>query len=76
MGMISSEMVVTSSDRRGRPRQAQQGNREWATVIQAVGSYGYVILLYIIVAGQNHLSSWYENSLFPPDWTIAVTKNG
>jgi hypothetical protein len=76
MGMISSEMVVTSSDRTGRPRQAQQGNREWATVIQAVGSYGYVIPPYIIVAGQNHLSSWYENSPFPPDWTIAVTKNG
>lgn len=76
MGMISSEMVVTTSDRRGRPRQAQQGNREWVTVIQAVGSYGYTIPPYIIVAGQNHLSSWYEDSPIPHDWKIAVTKNG
>ncbi len=40
MGQISSEMVVTSFERRNRPRTVQQGNREWATVIQGVGSYG------------------------------------
>lgn len=76
MGQISSEMVVTTSDRRGRPRAAQQGNREWVTVIQGVASYGYTIPPYIIVAGKVHLSSWYEDSPLPPDWVIAVTKNG
>ena len=76
IGQISSEMVVTTSDRRGRPRTVQQGNREWVKVIQGVGSSGYVIPPYIIFAGKTHLSSWYENSPLPKDWVIAVTENG
>ena len=41
MGLLAaSGIVITSAERRGRPRQAQQGNREWATVIQAVNSQG------------------------------------
>jgi hypothetical protein len=76
MGQISSEMVVTSSERRNKPRTVQQGNREWITVIQGIGSYGYVLPPYIIVAGKTHLSSWYENSQLPSDWVIAVTANG
>ena len=39
MGLImAAGMVITSAERKGRPRQAIQGNREWATVIQAVNS--------------------------------------
>ncbi|CAG8971612.1 hypothetical protein HYALB_00008005 [Hymenoscyphus albidus] len=76
MGQITSEMVVTSTERLSRPRTVQQGNREWATVIQGVGSYGFVVPPYIILAGKNHLSSWYENSQLPRDWVIAVTTNG
>jgi hypothetical protein len=76
MGQISSEMVVTSSDRRNRPRTTQQGNREWVTVIQGVGANGFAVPPYIIVAGKNHLSSWYEHSPLPRDWRIAVTSNG
>jgi hypothetical protein len=76
MGQISSEMVITSAERQNRPRTTQQGNREWVTVIQGVGSYGYAVPPYIIVAGKNHLSSWYENSPLPHDWVIAVTSNG
>jgi hypothetical protein len=33
MGMLSSAKVVTSSERRGKPRTKQPGNREWVTVI-------------------------------------------
>jgi hypothetical protein len=33
MGILSSVKVVTSSERRGRPRTKQPGNREWVTVI-------------------------------------------
>ena len=41
MGLISAtSMVVTNAERGGRPRTAQQGNREWATAIQAVNSQG------------------------------------
>jgi hypothetical protein len=37
---ITASMVVTSSDRRGKLKLAQPGNREWATVIQGVNSQG------------------------------------
>jgi hypothetical protein len=67
---------VTSTERRRRPKQQQQGNREWATVIQAVGAQGRVIPPYIIVAGKNHLSDWYEDNPFPADWRVTVTDNG
>jgi len=76
MGQISSEMVVTAAERRGRPRTTQQGNREWITVIQGIGSYGYVLPPFIIVAGKNHLSSWYKDTPMPADWVVAVTSNG
>ena len=76
MGQISSEMVVTKAERLGKPRTTQQGNREWVTVIQGIGSYGYILPPFIIVAGKNHLSSWYENTPMPADWVVAVTSNG
>jgi hypothetical protein len=30
----------------------------------------------VVVAGKNHLLSWYQNSGFPPNWVIGVTDNG
>ena len=30
---------------------------------------------FIIIAGKNHLISWYKNSGFPNDWVIAITEN-
>ena len=76
MGIIATGMVVTSAERRGRPRMAQPGNREWVTVIQCVNSQGWTIPPFIIVAGKYHLSSWYENSTLPKDWVIATSENG
>jgi hypothetical protein len=40
MGVISTAMVVTSSDGRAKAKKVQPGNREWATVIQGVSSQG------------------------------------
>ncbi len=76
MGVILTAMVVTSSERRGRAKSKQPGNREWATVIQGVNATGWAILLFIIVKGKHYLSSWYENSLLPKDWVIAISENG
>lgn len=67
IGQISSEMIVTAAERRGKPRTTQQGNKEWITVIQGIRSYGYVLLSFIIAAGKNHLFSWYENTPMPAD---------
>ncbi len=76
MGMISSTMVVTSSDRYGKPTLAQPGDREWVSVIQSINSRGEAIPPFIIVAGQYHLSNWYEDSALPMDWVISTTRNG
>ena len=49
MGIICSNMVVTRSDRRGRGKQLQPGNREWAIAIEYVSSDGFVLLPFLIV---------------------------
>ena len=51
MGMISSGVVVTGSERRGRPKSVQPGNREWVTVIQAINAEGWAVPPFIIGAG-------------------------
>ena len=76
MGVISTATVVTSSDGRSKAKKVQPGNREWVTVIQGVNSQGWTVPPFIVVAGKNHLASWYQNSGFPPNWVIAVTENG
>ena len=40
MGMIASGMVVTGSEKRGKPKSVQPGSREWITVIQAINAEG------------------------------------
>jgi hypothetical protein len=67
MGIISTAMVVTSSEGRAKVKKIQPGNREWVTVIQGVNSQGWNVPPFVVVAGKNHLSSWYQNSGFPPD---------
>ena len=69
-------MVVTSSDKHGKPTLAQPGDREWVSVIQSINSRGEAIPPFIIVAGQYHLSNWYEDSTLPKDWVISITHNG
>jgi hypothetical protein len=75
MGRISSQLVVTGSERRGRPKAIQPGNREWVTVIQGINAAGWAIPPFVIFAGKYHLSAWYQEDI-PRDWAIAVSKNG
>ncbi|KAM5515600.1 transposase [Fusarium oxysporum f. sp. phaseoli] len=76
MGMIESGMVVTSSERRGRPKKVQPGNREWITVIEAINAEGQSIAPFIIGSGQYHLANWYRECDLPGDWVIALSENG
>jgi hypothetical protein len=76
MGVISTTMVITSSERRGKANLAQPGDREWVSVIQSINSRGEAIPPFIIVAGQYHLANWYEDSALPKDWVISTTHNG
>ncbi|EMT73519.1 hypothetical protein FOC4_g10001484 [Fusarium odoratissimum] len=76
MGIIMSGMVVTGSERQGRPKSVQPGNREWITVIQAINADGWAVQPFIIGAGQYHLANWYRESNLPGDWAITTTQNG
>jgi hypothetical protein len=67
MGIIASGMVVTGSERLGRPKSAQPGNREWITIIQTINAEGRVIPPFIIGAGQYHLANWYQEATLPGD---------
>ena len=76
MGKISAQLVVTGSERRGRPKSIQSGNREWVTVIQGISAAGWAIPPFVIFAGQYHLSAWYEGDDIPGDWAISLSDNG
>jgi hypothetical protein len=75
MGKITTQLVVTGSERRGRPKAIQPGNREWVTLIAAINAAGWTIPPFLIFAGQYHLSAWYEEDI-PRDWAIAISDNG
>jgi hypothetical protein len=75
MGKIMTQLVVTGSERRGRPKAIQPGNREWATLIAGINAAGWAIPPFIILTGQYHLSAWYKTEI-PRDWVIAVSDNG
>jgi hypothetical protein len=75
MGVISTSKVITTSDRKGRPRTRQPGNREWVTAIEAIGAKGSAIPPFIIFAAKLHQANWYQTSL-PHNWKIAVSDNG
>jgi hypothetical protein len=76
MGMIGSGVIVTRGERYRRPKKVQPRNREWVTVIQAINAEGWAVQPFIVFAGQNHLSNWYQESNLPGDWVITTTPNG
>ena len=76
MGVISTAVVVTGSERRNRPKAVQPGDREWTTIIQGISAVGWAVPPFIIFTGKYHLSAWYEGNNIPPDWVIAVSDNG
>jgi hypothetical protein len=51
VGVISTTMVVTSSERSGRAKAKQPGNREWVTAIQAVDALGWSLPPFAVVKG-------------------------
>lgn len=76
MGVISSSMVVTGAERRGKVKTVQPGNREWVTVIQGINAEGWVLPPFIVVKGSYHLGNWYTEGNLPTTWVIKPTDNG
>ncbi|USP81206.1 putative transposase [Curvularia clavata] len=65
MGKITTQLVVTASERKGQPKAIQPGGRDWL-VYPTVSNF----------TGKYHLSAWYEEAEIPRDWAIAVSDNG
>jgi hypothetical protein len=57
IGKISSQLVVTGSEKPGKRKKLQPGNREWVTLVQGVGSTGKVIPPFLILAGKVLISN-------------------
>jgi hypothetical protein len=75
MGVISTSKVITTSDRKGRPRTRQPGNRQWVTAIEAVNAKGWAIPPFIIFEGKLHQMTWYQTGI-PETWRVAVSDSG
>jgi hypothetical protein len=75
MGVISTSKVITTSDRKGRPRTRQLGNRQWVTAIEAVNAKGWAIPPFIIFEGKLHQMTWYQTGI-PETWRVAVSDSG
>jgi hypothetical protein len=76
MGKITTQLVITGSERRGRAKAIQPGNRVWVMSIAAINAAGLSIPPFLIFAVQYHLSAWYEETEIPRDWVIAISDNG
>lgn len=58
IGKITTQLVVTGAERRGRLKALQPSNREWATLIAGINAAGWSIPPFIIIlTGQYHLSA-------------------
>ena len=75
MGKISSRLVVTGSEKPGKRKKLQPGDREWVTLVQGVGATGKVIPPFLILAGKVLISNWFTEDL-PRDWVIDVSPTG
>jgi hypothetical protein len=51
MGKIETQLNITGSERRGRPKAIQPRNREWTTVIQGINAASWAIPPFLIFAG-------------------------
>jgi hypothetical protein len=74
MGIIGTAKVVTGTDRTGRPRTIQPGNREWSTIIECINALGGEIPPLVILQAVMHQAAWYKE--IPHDWIIAISENG
>jgi hypothetical protein len=76
IGVISSSIVVTQSDQKGKRKRIQSGNREWATAIACINAEGRDIPSFLLVKGIVHLNNWYTEGGLLHDWVVKPTENG
>ena len=76
MGLCTTSKVVTAAECSERPRTVIQGNREWVTIIECIGSSGCYIPPLIILKGKEQQAIWYQEPDLPQEWQIATSPNG
>jgi hypothetical protein len=76
MGLCTTSKVITAAERSERPRTVIQGNREWVTIIECIGSSGCHIPPLIILKGKEQQATWYQEPTLPQEWKIATSPNG
>jgi len=76
MGVITSQLVITGSERRGKRKAVQPGNREWTTVINSINAMGWSVPPFVIFKGKQHINTWYDDPTGMEDWVIGVSANG
>jgi hypothetical protein len=74
MGKISSQLVITGSEKPGKQKTLQPGDREWVTLVQGVAATGRIIPPFLIFAGKVLISSWFTG--LPRNWVITVSPTG
>ncbi|KAG9186421.1 hypothetical protein G6011_02977 [Alternaria panax] len=74
MGKITSQLVVTGSEKPGKQKKLQPGDREWVTLVQGVSATGRVIPPFLIFAGKVLITSWFAD--LPRNWIITVSPTG
>jgi hypothetical protein len=65
MGVIITTRVVIGTDRAGRPRTVQPGNREWVIIIKCINALGGAIPPLVIFEAVMHQAAWYEDNIIP-----------
>ncbi|KAL1960985.1 hypothetical protein VTO42DRAFT_4873 [Malbranchea cinnamomea] len=74
MGVIGTAKVVTGSESL-RPKLVHSGNTEWVTIVEGINATGWSLPPMIILKGEWHQASWYENGL-PETWRIETSESG
>jgi hypothetical protein len=57
IGKISSQLVVTGSEKPGKQKKLQPSDREWVTLVQGVAATGRIIPPFLIFAGKVLIST-------------------
>ena len=68
--------LVISRVRVKTSRRAQQGNREWVTLIECVSITGKQLPAFYIYTGAAHYAGWHQNRDTGPQTVFAYTDNG
>jgi hypothetical protein len=74
--VISSSIVVTQADRKGRRKRVQLDNKEWATAIACINTESHDISPFLLVKSTYYLANWYTKGALLHNWVIKLTENG